>query len=290
MKTWQLWRAIRNPPVGHPIYRRTLRAPSEMKALNWILPSMNVFLCCATWGWVAQGSAFTAILSILFLLFLNGTFYVIFWVSDISATIAHEQELQRYDLLRLPPAGALGSLWVLCTASLERNDLYAWVTLVRAILMTVALAVLLIIVILVIVAPTRPRLDILMVTISTLVGLIAAAYIDYMQSVVQGCLIGMLSPTFVRQRVDARFWSVGGFLLLQAATYGSIGLFGFVLLPAIYAGLHFDGPAADISLTLFRLAGFYIIRESLITLMLRSLTQRLNADTGEWATVMQAAS
>jgi hypothetical protein len=111
--------------------------------------------------------------------------------------------------------------------------------------------------------------------------LIAAFYIDDIQSIVLGSLAGMLTPLYARNRVDARLWTMGLYLLVQVMTYVSVLLIGFVFIPTLSARIAITGIHSDIALPLLGFAVFYGVREFGIALLWNHLARRLNADPSE---------
>src|SRR5262249_53321969 len=126
------------------------------------------------------------------------------------------------------------------------------------------------------------RYSVMLVHVATLICLI---YIDHIQSIVLGSLIGMLIPSFAQRRIDAQLSTFGVYLLLQMLSYLAAWLIGLVILPAIY-----DEAAnglAQICLAISQIVVFYSIREAIITILWHRLVERLNLTPTEEAMMAQ---
>lgn len=282
MLTWQLWNLIQIPSA-HPMYRRAIRLGRNTEHLGWIIPVMGLITCCALWNWLARLRLSASLLILMLLIFFSASFYVLGWVIHISMSIAKEHEHETFDQLSLPPAGALGVSWAFASASIHRNDTFGWISSLRMWSMAgigmIAFSVLFTSVF----APTGPDITQFLLIFVQVVSLLTLSYLDHVQSIVQGCLVGMLTPTFVFRRLDVRFLCILGFLASQVAIYVVWILIGFVALPFIINTLNLSGWFTDVSLTLLRVALFYSLREGMIILLWRLLIGRLNADPqNEW--------
>jgi hypothetical protein len=211
----------------------------------------------------------------------------------VSTTIAKEHEDRTFDLLSLAPTGIWGTNWALATSSLYRNrDFDRLFSIIRAALATALVLTCIVALIAVMsLSPTRPtRLpqpgstDILMRVAADFLGvvaLIAAIYVEYVQSTVLGSVVGLFIPTYAHNRLDASLWSFGAFLLLQVTTYALAWLIGFSLLPGAYERLQINGWYASFSLPVVRVAVFFLLREAIIATLWRGLVQRLNVQVSE---------
>lgn len=282
MLTWQLWNMIQIPSA-HPMFRRTIRLSRNTEHLGWIIPVVAIIGCCGLWNWMARLRLSSSLLILLLLVFFSASFYVLGWVIHISMSIAKEHEHETFEQLSLPPAGALGVSWAIASASIHRNDTFGWISSLRMWTMAGIASIALSVLFTSVFAPTGPDLYQFTLILIQILALLALSYLDHVQSIVQGCLIGMLTPTFVFRRLDVRFLSVIGFLVSQIAVYAAWVFLGFVALPFIFEFVGFNGWFADISMTILRVALFYSLREGLIFLLWRVLSERLNADPkSEW--------
>jgi hypothetical protein len=132
--------------------------------------------------------------------------------------------------------------------------------------------------------PQANNLDgLLQVTVDFLgmLALLAAIYVEYVQSTVLGSLVGLVISTYAHNRLDASLWSFGIFLLLQVSIYTAAWFIGFELLPEIYEWLNINGWYASFTLPVLRVAAFFLLREGLIAALWRALIARLNMSPGE---------
>jgi hypothetical protein len=222
------------------------------------------------------------IVPILLLIFtFNGLIYGLVWGVKISTAIAKTYEASIFDVLSLSPAGALGATWAMGTGCLYRNREFGdlnfpetWtIRLFVVIFASMALGTL---------SGARRANELVLPVLVYALVLIAAFYVDDIQSIVLGSLAGMLTPLYARNRVDARLWTMGLYLLVQVMTYLSVLLIGFVFLPAFSARVSTTGLHSDIALPLLGFTVFYGIREFGIALLWNHLARRLNADPREF--------
>lgn len=292
MTTWKIWRALHNPPALHPVFQRTVLLPpatGNQRTPGWAGMVVNLVLA------LGQHSPTILLLLMPFILLFTGITYGIDCAIRVGSAIAKEHENDTFNLLSLSPSGALGASWAMCTSSLYHNrDFDRFHSIMRGTII-ISIIVVLIIASLVIIAhseqfsrasePTLPTV----IHIIDLMTVMTALYFEYMQSTILGSLIGMFVPTYTQNRIDTRIYTLGVFLLLQITTYFLAYLIGFVILPDLYDRLHIIGEHIESSLSLLRLAVFFMIREVMITLLWRALVERLNAIPSELELTMQFA-
>jgi hypothetical protein len=193
--------------------------------------------------------------------------YVVTWAMNISAALIREHEHHTYDLLCLSPPGALATNWAICTGVLHRDDALGWLDLLRKLMAGLLLFILL--AVLLTTAWRQNTADPFQFFLLALdmVTLAAASYIDHVQSVVLGSLVGMLTPIYSHSRLDAHLITAATFLALQTATLLVTLLVAIVILP----GLNFSPPGLTLLV-------FYLTRETFIVGLWRLLSYHLNAD------------
>jgi hypothetical protein len=246
--------------------------------MAWLVAMGGIFSCCGIWTLLIHLRASFAVLLVMAMVFFTSSFYVVAWVIAVSITIAREHERGTYDQLCLPPSGALGANWAICAASLHRNDALGWVNFLRKLITGTLLLIFLMILATSILTQHGPNPLQFLLLFLDITALAAASYIDHVQSIVLGCLIGMLTPTYVPRRLDARVFGAGLFLTLQLTVYASTWVFGFLLPDLLFDLFGISGWLPSIALVVFRVALFYALREAVILRVWRVLTERLNAD------------
>jgi hypothetical protein len=225
-------------------------------------------------------AAFMIVPIFLLIFTFNGLIYGLIWGVKISTAIAKTYESSIFDVLSLSPAGALGATWALGTGCLYRNREFGdlnfpetWtIRLFVVIFASMALGTL---------SGARRANELMLPVLIYALVLIAAFYVDDIQSIVLGSLVGMLTPLYARNQLDARLWTTGLYLLIQVTTYLAVLLIGFVLIPALYEQMPTSGIHSYIALPVLGFAAFYGIREVGIALVWGNLTKRLNADPRE---------
>lgn len=290
MTTWKLWRALRNPPALHPVFLRTVLLPYRPKPPSTTWAGMVIKSVLS----LGEYSPTLLIPVIPLIWIILGITYGLDCALRVGSAIAREHENDTFNLLSLSPAGALGASWAICTSTLYRNrDFDRLREIVRA-SMVVGAAFILILGLTVLVvhsdtfsrfpAPPEPTI----VHTANFLGVIAALYLEFVQSTLLGCLLGMFIPTYAHGRLDSSLYAVGGYLLLQVTTYLLAFFIGFVILPDSLNNLPFKSEYIEIVLTVLRLFVFFLIREVTLTILWRLLIERLNAYPSELDLVIQA--
>jgi hypothetical protein len=191
----------------------------------------------------------------------------------IGGLLARVRERGQYDLLCLLPAGAARINWTLSTAYLHRSQTFS---ILSSELIWVVRSIFILATVLIIARQSRNPWQGPFLAITQIALLYAAFYIDDIQSLIVGSLVGMIAPTAVRTPADARVYSLMGYLLIQLTTYLLVVLGAFVALPAVYRSLQFSGLLADILQFSLGLALLYGIREIIIRILWGRLMQRLD--------------
>jgi hypothetical protein len=295
MTTWRLWRALRNPPALHPIFQRTVLLPHKtvnsrpgQHITSWAGLVVKVVL-----GLGEYNPLVLLILMPLILMFIGIT-YGMDCAIRVGNLIAREHERDTFNLLSLSPSGALGTSWAMCTSSLHRNrDFDRLYEIVRGTLMVAGIGIFTLAVLVMAVnsdtftrfpQPALPTFA----HGAVLLMVMAAVYIEYVQSTVLGSLIGMVVPTYTQNRLDTSIYTFGIFALLQVSTYLLTYMVGFIVLPPIWERLAIDRNYLEIGLTGARLFIFFAVREIILTILWRRLVERLNAYPSELDLAMQA--
>jgi hypothetical protein len=289
MITRKLWYALNHPPSRHPLFRRTVILPPASRRRFVSAATLLIELVLG----IAFNAPTLLFLLMPFFLLIIGLAYGIDCALRISTTIAKEHEERTFDLLSLAPAGVWGTNWVLTTSSLYRNrDFDRLFTIIRTTLATgLVLTCIVALIAVMSLSPSRPSWHpqaanpdgILRVAADfvAIIALLAALYVEYVQSTVLGTLVGLVIPTYAQNRLDASLWSFGIFLLLQVMTYTATWLVGFDLLPEVFERLNLAGWFASFTLPVLRVAAFYLLREGLIAALWRALISRLNMSPAE---------
>lgn len=296
--TWKLWRALRHPLRSHPLFRYASENAEQRALPPRATYSLSLAACIALVIWISatwsvQAMVFFATLLLPVLIFaLMGTVQGAVWALAVCRTILAARAAGLYDLICLSPSGSLGSTLTLCTGCLHRRQALLRVNNQRSLLIVGAIVGIMLLAFgasLRQPVPVQPTLSRVVTVQFFYMGLalvyaglfITALYLDYIQSVIVGSVIGMIAPTYPLHRADVQFLGVGAFLALQVLTYALTWLLGFAILPAAYQHAQFNGWSADLSLALLRLGIFYAVRACLITGMWRLLARRLNCDLAE---------
>ncbi len=291
MLTWKLWRALCSPPYAHPLFQRTISTHfirSRMRRLVELMTGYVVMCALATlvWPMLFMNPA----IIVLVVVACSNTLYSMIWAFRVSTAIAREYELETYDLLCMQPSGALGVGWALCTGNLYRSQFFRGLRFVMpmiSISVTLALVIALAIPILLAISSDgqAETSQLLMTLVYALSLAIAFFYIDHVQSLLLANLIGMITPTYIPDRLYAGLWAVSGFLTVQIAVYLLTLIASFIILPIFHSAsmLH-----VSLIFSILRLVIFYALREGIILVIWHLLAQRFNANPTELRTVFKA--
>ena len=230
------------------------------------------------------------LLLIPLVLLLSGIVYGIECATRVSHALAREHENSTYALLALCPPGSLAVSWVICTSVLYRNREFERLYDVIQSSINIALigiGILFVLVLLVSFAAAAPfNNGALTPNLLVIIGVIfAVMYWEFVQSVLLGCVVGLLTPTYTMSSLDAGLFAPGVFLMLKMVVYSVSALVGLNILPDVFVRLRLDGPSIEMILTVLRGLIFIAIQEGAIRLTWQHLMKRVNASNNDvqWA-------
>lgn len=270
MITWRLWQALRSPPTDNPVFQRMTSPYYE--EIRWVMVAQNVLIQGQIWFW---SIIFVIDTRALILMIFSGTLYGLIWSAIVSGTIAIEREYRMYDLLCLSPAGTLGISWAICMGCLHRNRTFEHVNSQESWSIRLILFIPLIISANVLLGRTFTSPG--SITGIWLIAFVVVFYLDHVQSILFGSLLGVLAPHYSSNRFDSRLWACTGFMLVQCTSYLVLLLSSAILLPSLFRFMGISGWMAELSLPLLSVAAFYLVRELIMERLWLLLTRQLNA-------------
>jgi hypothetical protein len=293
MMTWKLWRVLKAPPHSDPIFRRSTQThhpPSRWRRyldyLVWVVV-IALFVGYLRQSFLSLSNDLSPFIIFIGLIALGGTIYGVDWALAVSDTVALARENKTLDLLSITPRGAIGAVWALGLSQLHRaSNFHNRNTSRRRVFFSLGTGLLLISVALggmmltVSNSNLLPMLDLtaLFVAVLSSFALLVAVYVDYIQSIVVSLFVGMIVPTFSRQRFDTQVWALTSFLSIQLGTYFVTYLVCFVILPTIGHSFGIETIMLELVLLVPRLIVFFLIREVLIVLLWRWLVLQFNEE------------
>ena len=269
--TWWLWYHLRHPPT-HAVFLRAIKTPVDNRATRFVA-SIVLLVGGLTCGgiWTLLSVNISLPMFLLLGIVALSSCYVVAWVMSICGVSTKEHECGTYDLLCLIPFGQLGASWSMCAACLHRSDALGWIEIGRRLLSGILLLILLIVLLTTAFRENTPNLlQFLSLFLETIL-LTVVAYVEHVQAIVLGSLVGMLVS--MRRRMDGRWLAVGVFLTLQVGTVLAV----FIMLVTIQPNL--DTQFGFVSLSV---AIFYLMREGIIYALWRLLVYYSNADLQEF--------
>jgi hypothetical protein len=254
-KTWQLWHGLFSPPETSPVFQRVLRAPIPwpsfvrrfMRALQpvirFIAPLEQVIIAiCAP-----------------FLLPIAANLIGLLFAYYVASFISRERERGTYDLLALTPVGEWDASWAICLACVYRFNVLDQINFMRA------MAILGIILLAFPVLAGGGLGIVLLITAGI------AMQFDAIQTIVVGCLCGMLGQTYDGSASNVGMSSAALFVGVQLMVYAPVViLFSLIVFTP---GLRYEdiGVAAPLAVLIL----LFALHEITIRLLWTALRRRL---------------
>lgn len=197
-QTLVLWKGLFNPPVDSPIFQRVMRAP--LPRVRLIERVDRVYRAAEGFIMPLLRLAAAVLAPVLLPVACNviGALFAYY----VAAFISRERERGTYELLALTPEGEWDTAWTICLASVYRFNVLWHVNFLRV--MAVLGAILL----------ALPLFFPASGDVVVLVALVIALQFDAMQSIVVGCLCGMLGQAYQHSAANA---GISGASLFAAA-------------------------------------------------------------------------
>lgn len=255
MLTWRLWRALRYPDEGHPLFLRIaaqqnlIPGGAALRRLEPIYHAVSVIV-----------SALLIIVAPALLLIVSNLLGALV-AFNVTNTIDRERQQGTYDLLGVTPDGLGAANWQIAAACTYRLNVIERLASLRSLALTTLILLLVY------------SLGAVPITPIPVLVLLVALNIDAIQSQVVGCLSGMLAQVF--SDTNAVFAALAIFVFSQLI---------LVYLPIVGAALVLydfmrDLPIhrwlADGIVALVALAALVLVREAIIRVMWRELESRL---------------
>jgi hypothetical protein len=265
--TWTLWRWMKRPLSGHPLYQRIITKPPYV--MSWYMGCVLILF-----------SPFLLLPGIVFL----SAVYGLRWAVQIASSIATEREASMYDLLVISPAGTLGIARLVMSACLNRNETLEQTEAIGTWIMrgffTVVLMLIAASLTPSIIPPNAELFGALIVAVYLLtMGL--AMYIDHLQSMVLAVIVGMLVPNYAIRRLDAGAAAFIFYLVIQVSTLVVTLLIGFTILPKLLELFQVPAIVSAFVLPFVRLGVFAGSREVIIHYLWKTLVRETGATPSE---------
>lgn len=286
--TWQLWRILQHPPRQHPLFWRTLQQPNALLTpmgavlarFLMILGGLLIVLISPPLALILL--VYGVVLMPVTVLVFSGVLYGGYIAVVIATSLAEEHRRGRYDLLQVTPLGATRVDMVVSAGCLHRGNRFQQVhRLVRltASSLLIALGVVAVFIFLSLTlnpsgsASNQAVVQALFPVVLFLLGACAVFYMDHIQSIITGCLVGMLTPHYTQAAIEVRVVSVLLFFLFQAGAY-LLSLVSVIMIAPLIQLIVKDVALAQLFVMLLVVALFYGVREGLIRLLWRFLLQQ----------------
>jgi hypothetical protein len=230
--TRRLWQDLNYPTRYHPLFRVVSQGTKTPYAwtLKDFFTRMTIMLILV---WAIFHSPYlmlTTIIGFAIVLpiasvVLNGTGFGVYWAIQTTHSVATLGKRMAWDLLQATPLSAYGSAWMVMSGRVHRGkmfqDAYRTVSWM-AMLTEICLAAVIALIFITWHKPTQHSSLTIAFTVGETVramGLVAVLWLDHIQSVLMGCLVGMLTARLQGNTVS-RFVTAGlGFISLKFVSF-----------------------------------------------------------------------
>ena len=299
MITFRLWNALHRPYVSHPLYRRLNdldESAHQRFRLRDILPEDSawgsIFLILSIIAIALGGWRVLVILMLLIpLIFVSiGTICGALVLLRTSTLIARQTEQGKQVLMGVTPLGLPGMMWALCSVAYTKNrvatalkeavnGIYFVGFVMMAIPTFFAVMFALVEVILGTDGTNLAHTPFGLWGLVVLYAGLGAIYLDLVQSIALGSVIGMLIPTYTRTRLDSNGLAIGTYLAVQFISYAIIAFFDLFLLPNVAAQFAIVDSTL---LALSQFVAFFAVRDFALRGIWHLLMHRLETTPSEF--------
>ena len=259
--TWRLWAALRHPDEDHPLFQRVQNLPLDLPGKRLMRPLYEnrafkllwrvfLFVLPALVVAIAPGA-----------LLLASNLFGALLAFNIMGTINREREQGTYDLLALTPSGLGAANWLIAAAWTRRLGAVDRLATMRT------LAIILLA--LVFVYSLSNTLISPVAVLALLVGL----NLDAIQSLIVGCLSGMLAQDF--RGSGSPFAALGIFAFVQVILVYLPSAAAAIFLFDILRPLRWERWVIESAAALVAVLLLFGLREIVIRQMWREIERRL---------------
>jgi hypothetical protein len=243
MLSWKLWQALENPPYHYPLLCRIHTGSGWLSTLRDIpRPFLYATLLVAayilwrimpyTFGHVvllvmaipAVATLVLLISPLLFPLIMMGIGAL--WAANIGDCVVELQARGIYDLLCLLPGGQWAANWATACSSIHQSSVYrvGWIMVRGAAMVGLVLVLTLLSLVVVQLFSAGKALGSVVWLMLDVIALFTGQLLHYIQTMALTPLVGLLIPTYVHNRFEARLSAVGLYLGLQLSPFLICGL------------------------------------------------------------------
>jgi hypothetical protein len=270
-----LWRSLNRIPFFYlELWSKlAFRKSRHVDLWEWMLVLPPLTLGCAI-CWIINDTS-----NALLLLFIQSSGLGLIPAVSIATTLYDFRQRGYYDLMSLTPHGAIGASWLIAVRYIRRSNVFFLINYIALLIqITAGIAVLIAALVGIesffrlLKGELRSADDLL--TVFNALMLLLLLRLDYIYAMITAMLVGILTPTETRRRIDSGLAAAAVFMLIQFIVYG-IFISGAISL----AG---DLISNGLLLTLARIGSYIAVRETVVLLLWQIVTLRLNTDTLEF--------
>ncbi|MBC8171434.1 MAG: hypothetical protein H7X77_07165 [Anaerolineae bacterium] len=283
MITTQLWHALNNPPMMHPLFQRIFY---EREQHMWERIHMGIWgaviLLTLLMIMVVPYVFFIILIAgpIVYALF-NTLTYCTLWAMDIAGTIVREYSLKTYDLECVMPVGTLGIDWIICTGRMHyKNALTRSLNETYGVLQLLFFVVIFIVMGIVMTLPNNEDGELLRL-LAIVLGVMGFLFINHIQSIMSCICIGLIAARQTHTVGDARFRAMIYFMGLQIGWYLGVLLLVIGLMPLVVQLLQLHHLIFGLLLPAVTLGLIAGSREIMTRWLWKKVLDSTNADQGD---------
>jgi hypothetical protein len=297
--TGKLWHALYQSRRSHPIitWAQQSNRRFQITRTRLLILSSIVIAALALYGTMLTGLSFPAMvvgviaaIPALVLIF-NGTVLGTHWAMTIAESIAREYQGGRFELLTVTPHGTLEISWLMAMGVIHRTDrLSKAFRNVRAFIGIVLFALIFTLfmnTVMLIGMDELQRFGQFSPIFSSLSAILVfcALFLDQIQSIVLGALVGIWLPAYVQSPQPVRNLAVGVYLTLQVSFYAAVVGFYVVLQDGLLS-ITTAYWLPQFILVLLTFAVFFFLREAIIHLIWWLMLRRYHATQQEFLNII----
>lgn len=293
MKTFRLWRHILYPARHSPSFRKARAWEGSHKGRGgwWALASVLLVLAVMATGSIVTVvigvMAMAVLLPVVFLL-MSGTLLGGYNAWQTSALVSEYRQKGWHNTLATTPDGWLGSVWTTMLGVLHRAEritqAYKVVRYVVVFgLVTMGMSTFMVGISVRSMADSvrHGASEELIIAVLPLLLMFIILYLDFIQGVILGGMVGILVGNVTLDPIDARLRAVGIFGIIQVMSYG-LSWLGAVVMQVMIGVWVDDGLLVAVIGGVVWIALFFAIREGLMDGLIAWLITQSEGSADEW--------
>jgi len=235
--SWKLWRQLLSPRT-ETVSGRVINKSDHNRLTLFHLSLMMVVAGGVSYGVMRYLRPLSLEFPVLALIILSivSAITTLIWLVMVTSAITRENQQGTYDLLSLAPSGKMGASWSITIKTLHQQKLFHWIEIGRrwftGLVLLLFMSLLTLILLSTILETLIPPSEVVILFFEVMVFSILT-YLEHIQSLLQGVLIAMLLPHFIRRSIDAAAAASLAYICLQGILL-AVFLIGVLIIQTIF--------------------------------------------------------